>query len=261
LAWLDANVLGSTLTKKRGSIGIIEIGGASAQVAFRSVKADGPDGTSVQQLRVAGMNIPVVAVSYLGLGGNDARSKMQATNDAGAFCFPNNSSDRAPSVFLPTSTRPVNTSAAQFSWKRCASAYNQTVEVVGGKRTASASVAPVDLHKLPGFDFATFIGIGSIPFTYSDLGIENKSNEQLSLRQTTTQVCTGPNAWEKVLTIYGDKSNTFAEALCSTSTYTYEFIFGSSGVGVSPLRFTPGEAGLSRAPAWTSGYAITVLDP
>lgn len=261
LAWLDANVLGNTLNKKKGGIGIVEIGGASAQVGFRSSKPTGPYGPGVQQVRVAGMSIPVVAVSYLGLGGNDARSKMQTTNNGGAFCFPNNSSGQAPSVFVPTSLRPVNSSTAQYSWNRCASAYNQTVAVVGGKRTASASVAPIDLRKLPGFDSATFIGLGSIPYTFSDLGIENKTNERVSLRQSTTQLCTGTNAWEKVLAAYGEKSNTFADTLCSTGTYTHEFIFGSSGVGVSTQRFTTSDSRLSRAPAWTSGYAITVLDP
>jgi hypothetical protein len=74
-------------------------------------------------------------------------------------------------------------------------------------------------------------------------------------------MCTGTNAWDKVLTAFAEKSTAFAETLCSTSTYTYEFIFGSSGVGSNPLRFAVGEAGLPRAPAWTSGYAITVLDP
>ena len=64
-----------------------------------------------------------------------------------------------------------------------------------------------------------------------------------------------------MLTAFADKSTAFAETLCSTSTYTYEFLFGSSGVGANPLQFTTGEAGLTRAPAWTPGYAITVLDP
>lgn len=261
LAWLDANVLANTLTKKKGSIGIVEIGGASAQVGFRSLQSDGPYGPGVQQVRVAGMSIPVVAVSYLGLGANDARSNMQSTNDGGAFCFPNNSSGRAPSVYIPTSLRPVNSSTAQFSWNRCTGAYNQTVAEIGGKRTASAPVSPVDLRNLPGFESATFVGIGSIPFTYSDLGIQNKSNERLSLRRTTTQMCTGTNAWEKVLAAYGVKSNTFADTLCSNGAYTYEFIFGSSGVGVSPRRFTSSDSRISRAPAWTSGYAVTILDP
>ncbi len=194
LAWLDANALGNTLTKKQGSVGIIEIGGASAQVAFRSAKADGPPRTSIQQVRVAGMSIPVVAVSYLGLGGNDARSNMQTTNDAGAFCSPNNSSGQAPSIYMPTSVRPMDSSTARYSWKRCATAYNQTVSTVGGKRSTTAPVAPVALRTLPGFNSATFIGLGSIPFTYSDLGIENEPNEQTSLRQSTTRMCTGTNA-------------------------------------------------------------------
>jgi hypothetical protein len=86
LAWLDANVLGGTLDKKKDGFGIVEIGGASAQVAFRSPDVNG---RAVQIIRVANQAIPVIAVSYLGLGPNDARSRMQAAHDAGSFCFPN----------------------------------------------------------------------------------------------------------------------------------------------------------------------------
>jgi len=49
LAWLDANALRDTVESKRRSVGIIEIGGASAQVAFRSPTAEG---RAVQIVRV-----------------------------------------------------------------------------------------------------------------------------------------------------------------------------------------------------------------
>lgn len=257
LAWLDSNALAGTLDKKQGGIGIVEIGGASAQVAFRSPVAKG---RGVQQVKVAGQVIPVVAVSYLGLGGNDARALMQGANDAGSFCFPNNASGNAPTTYVSTSVRPVNASTAQFSWDRCGTAFDGTITTVGQERTAAATVPPSALRTLPGFDAANFVGLGSLPFTYGDLGIAEATNEKTALRGATTASCTGNDAWAKVLSLFAGRSATFADTLCSNGAYSYELLFGASGVGVDHQRFTVDDSAFSRSPAWTSGYAITVLD-
>lgn len=258
LAWLDANALAGTLDKPRGSIGIVEVGGASAQVAFRSPVEKGP---AVQEVRVDGRTIPVVAVSYLGLGGNDARSLMQEQNNAGSYCFPNNASGQAPSTYVASSNRPVTASTAQYSWTRCAKAYDGTITAVGSERTAAATVPPSTLRGLPGFESANFVGLGSIHFTYADLDIQTAPNEKTALRGATTATCAGSDAWTKVLAHYAGRSSTFADALCSTATYQYELLFGAQGVGVKPDRFTTDDSAFSRSPAWTSGYAITVIDP
>jgi hypothetical protein len=258
LAWLDANALAGTVDKEKGSIGIIEVGGASAQVAFRSPVATG---RAVREVRVDGRVIPVVAVSYLGLGANDARSLMQADNDAGAFCFPNNAAGSQPATYVSSSARPVDASSAQYSWDRCTRAYAGTITTVGKDRTAAASVPPATLRTLPGFTTADFVGLGNLLFTYGDLDIASASNERTSLRRATTTACAGSDAWTKVLALYQGRSAAFADTICSTATYQYELLFGDEGVGVSPARFTTDDSGFSRGPAWTSGYAITVLSP
>lgn len=257
LAWLDSNVLAGTLDKKKGGIGIVEVGGASAQVAFRSPVAKG---RAVQQVKVDGKVIPVVAVSYLGLGGNDARSLMQKANDAGSFCFPNNATGAEPSTYVSSSASPVNAGTAMFSWNRCATAFSGTIEQVGEVRTAAATVMPSTLRDLPGFAAADFVGLGSLPFTYGDLGIAEATNEKAALRGATISTCTGDDAWSKVLAKYAGRSAAFADTLCSNSAYSYELLFGATGVGVDHKRFTVDDSAFSRSPAWTSGYAITVLD-
>lgn len=258
LAWLDSNVLAGTLNRTKGSIGIVEVGGASAQVAFRSPVTNG---RAVRQVSVEGRIIPVVAVSYLGLGGNDARSRMQADNDAGSFCFPTNDGGQEPLVYVASSARPVNASTARFSWQRCGDAYGLTISAVGSQRSPAAAVPPSMLRDLPGFDSASFVGLGSLPFTYSDLGVTEASNERTALRGASEATCSGSGAWTKVLALYAGRPSTFADTLCSTAAYSYQFLFGALGVGVSPQRFTTDDAAFPRSPAWPSGYAITVLDP
>lgn len=259
LAWLDANVIGGTLEKKAGSIGIIEVGGASAQVAFRSPV---DRGSAVQQVRIAGRVIPVVAVSYLGLGSNDARTLMQQANDAGSFCFPNNATEVSPETYLSKSVRPVASRTAKYSWTRCSNAYSKTITIVGAVSSEAAAVPPMALRELPGFRSARFVSLGAlVPSSYSELGILTAPKAKTALRAATTDVCTGDNAWTKVLARFEGRPITFADTLCANATYSYALLFSASGVGVGARNFTPDTSSFSRPPSWTSGYAITVLDP
>lgn len=258
LAWLDANVLAGTLNSEKGSFGIVEIGGASAQVAFRSPEKKG---RGVYIIRVAKQQIPVVAVSYLGLGSNDARSLMQGANDAGAFCFPNNSPGQAPTTYVSTSPRPVAADKAQFQWNRCAAAFRAIITEVGSKRTAAAQVTPSALRDLAGFNDARFVGLGSIPFEFSDLGIQGAVNKRTALRGATEATCSGKDAWRNVLALFAGRPSAFADTLCSSGAYQYEFLFGTAGVGIKHRSFTADSSAFPRDPSWTSGYAVTVLDP
>lgn len=258
LAWLDTNVIAGTLNTPGTSVGIIEIGGASAQVAFPSPRASG---RAVHEVRVAGSVIPVVAVSYLGLGGNDSRTAMQRDNDAGAFCFPNNASGEDPAVYLDRSPRPVDASTAKYSWSRCTGAYDDVISRVGSQRTASATVSPDQLRDLPGFEGTFFVGLGSIQYTFATLGIEDRRNERTALRDSVQRLCTGPNAWDAIRPLYAGTSTALGETLCSTTSYQYEFVFGPNGVGAKPPLFTTIEVDLPKSPSWTAGYAITLLDP
>ena len=258
LAWLDTNALTGTLQSERRSIGVVEIGGASAQVAFRSATATG---RGVQLVEVEGKSIPVVAASYLGLGGDDARALMQSQNDAGSFCFPNNAAGAEPAQYVPTAARPVAADTANYSWQRCAEAYRTVITSVGSQRTAAARIAPWDMRDQSTFARMSFVGLGSLPFTYNDLGIAAAGDPRAALQRSTTRTCTGPNAWDKVQARYVGRSNAFAATLCSTGTYQFEFVFGQRGIGIASERFTLGADRFPRSPAWTSGYAITVLDP
>lgn len=258
LAWLDTNAIAGTLNQPGSRVGIVEIGGASAQVAFASPTATG---RAVREVRVAGSVIPVVAVSYLGLGGNDSRIAMQRDNDAGAFCFPNNALGQEPTVYLDRSPRPVDAATAMYSWNRCTGAYDAVISQVGAQRTASATVPPDELRNLPGFEGTFFVGLGSIQYTFATLGIEDRWNERTALRDSVRRTCSGPNAWDAIRPLYAASSSALGETLCSTTSYQYEFVFGPKGVGATPPLFTTIEVDLPKSPSWTAGYAISVLDP
>jgi len=258
LAWLDTNVLAGTLDRDNASVGTLEVGGASAQVAFRSPTSQGK---AVTHVRVNGKNIPVVAVSYLGLGSNDARDVMQAANDAGSFCFPNNPVGNTPVVYVTKAARPVDASTAMYSWARCAHAYDSVITSIGSLRNSSAQVPPSQLRTLPGFTRTRFMGLGNIPLIFTTLGVAKVTDERAALRAKVPATCTGSNAWTRSAALYPTSLASFADTLCSTSTYEYQLVFGAKGVGIQPQNFTVLDPNAPQQPSWTSGYATTRFHP
>ena len=258
LAWLDTNVLAGTLDRANASVGTLEVGGASAQVAFRSPMSHG---RGVSHIQVDGKDIPVVAVSYLGLGSNDALGLMQVANDAGSFCFPNNTAGSMPAVYLPTAVRPVNASTAMYSWSRCAHAYDSVITSVGALHTAAAPVPPAQLRTLPGVAGTTFMGLGSIPLIATTLGAGKARDMRTAIREKVTQTCRGPGAWSRAAALYPASLVSFADTLCSTGTFEHQLIFSSTGVGIRPDHFALVDPTDPLQPGWIAGYATTRLDP
>ena len=256
LAWLDANAGAGTLDDPAQDIGIVEVGGASAQVAFRSPRRSGP---GIATVAVAGKRISVVAISYLGLGANEARGFMQvATEGNGALCFPRNESGTDPVDYLATSPLPVNSARADFRGAFCRRAFAGVIQDVAVDY--SRDVRPRNLRDLPGFT-GSFVGLGGIPATYADLDIPADADDRVALERAARATCKGEDAWEKVRHLFPTPTPVFAETLCSTSSYLAEFLFGTYGVGLDPATFDAQPDLPGGEPSWSKGYAITVLHP
>lgn len=256
LAWLDANARAGTLGTPSQDIGIVEVGGASAQVAFRSPRATGP---GVSTVTVSGTDIHVVAISYLGLGANEARGFMQTAADGGEECFPNNASGTDPVDYLASSTMPVPSAQADFRGAPCGRAYAAVVTDVAG--AYPRAVRPRNLSDLPGFTRASFVGLGSIPFVYSDFRIAADADERSALQTAVRTNCKGVDAWVKVRALFPAGSQGFAETQCSSGAYLNQFLFSAVGVGLDPARFDAQPDLPGGEPTWSEGYAITVLHP
>lgn len=256
LAWLDANATAGTLDAPRKDIGIIEVGGASAQVAFRSPHASGP---GVSTVRVDGRDLHAVAVSYLGLGNNEARALMQQKGSRGSFCFPNNASGTDPIDYLATSTRPVPSSQASFRGSPCGRAYADVIREVG--RPYPREVRPPMIRKLAGFSRAHFIGLGTPRFVYSDFAIPADADDRRALQVALRTTCKGADAWVMVRALFPADRSGLAETQCSSGAFLNQLFFGPAGVGLDPARFDAQPNLPGGDPSWPAGYAITVLHP
>lgn len=256
LAWLDANATAGTLDSPGKDIGIVEVGGASAQVAFRSPRPTGP---GVSTIRVDGRELHAVAVSYLGLGNNESRALMQKRSSGGAFCFPNNASGTDPVDYLPKSSTPVNSSQASYRGSPCGRAYNDVIEQVG--RLYPREIRPRNLSELAGFTRSHFIGLGSPRFVYSNFAIPADADDRRSLQAALHTTCKGADAWVKVRALFPAGSTPLAETQCSSGAYLNQLFFGPAGIGLDPARFDARAALPDGDPSWPAGYAITALHP
>jgi hypothetical protein len=259
-AWLDANASDGTLADGDNTIGIVEIGGASAQVAFASPS---PGGRGVETVQVGPLTFNVVALSYLGLGQNDARSFMRELGRKGAECFPNNAPKKAPLVYEAKSTTPLKATAANFSTVKCQQAYNSVIKTVGAStlnRANNDRIRPTDIRTLPGFSSAEFTGVASIAYNMNTFTLQPGRALGTRFQKAITTTCTGKNAWTRVIALYEDPQNPFAEGLCTNSQYTHQFTYGEQGVRVPQKRITVDTMLTKDQPSWSKGFALTQLN-
>ena len=234
----------------------MEVGGASAQIAFRSPR---PTGRGVSSVRVNGRDFHVVAISYLGLGANEARDLMQARAGTGKACFPRNASGKDPVKYLADSKTPVVSSLANFREIACGRAYSKVIQ--DAATTTSRNLRPRNLSGLPGFASAEFIGLGAIPLVYADLKVGVEVDDRRGLKQAMQTTCKGPDAWPQVQALFPSPTPVFAETACSSGSYIWQLLFGTRGIGLDPASFDAQPDLPGRQPSWPSGYAISVLHP
>lgn len=260
-AWVDANATSGTLADGDNSLGITEVGGASAQVAFQSPRPDAP---GVQTTTIGGATFHVVALSYLGLGQNDARGFVRASSTSGAECFPNNAPGAEPIFFESKSSNPLRSSTASFRFDECEAAYDSVITQQGSSELNLANndqVRPADIRDLPGFDTIDFLGVSSIAFNMADFGLAPGPGLDTRFREAIRTTCTGDDAWASVSALTAPGSGPMAEGLCANGVYSYAFAYGASGVMVPDARLRV-DVGLEGSqPSWSRGFALTRLNP
>lgn len=244
-AWADANSLNGTLgNSKKDPIGIVEVGGASAQVAFATSDASAISVSDNVAVTVDGVSYDVFTHSYLGLGQNDARAQMVDATDAETQCYPNSAD--AAIIFEPNDATSFAASAAEFNFDTCSLAY-------GGVINNRAAEVPLDsLATIPGFDSTLFYGLSSIAFAASDFTVE-ETDVQASLAVSVTGDCTGANAWATLAAHFPADQQDFAENACANGTYISTFL---AELGISNDLLIADAKINGEAPTWTRGFVL-----
>ncbi len=260
-AWIDANASDGTLDDGDNNIGIVEIGGASAQVAFQSPTSGG---RGAQTTTVGSLTFNVVALSYLGLGQNDARTFMRELGRRGGECFPNNVAKKVPLLYESASARPLSAAKANFVTKKCQLAYNSVIKKVGNSALNLANndrIRPNAIRNLPGFASTKFQGVSSIAFNMATFGLKPGRALGTRFQKAISATCTGANAWSKVIALYQDPKDPFAQGQCANSQYTHVFTYGEQGVRVPQNQLAVNMTLTKDQPSWSKGFALTSLNP
>ena len=259
-SWVDANATTGTLNQKAPRTAIAEVGGASAQVAFLSNKPKGP---GVHIVKVGKKSFPVVALSYLGLGVNEARTSMTKLAGAGRECFPNTSAGKQPVAYVAGTGIQIDAAASNFQQSECKIAFDGVVGSVGADAVNSSTtggIRPSVVRTLPGFNQAKFIGVSAVSFSMNDFGVTSTTDAAALLESKVNATCSGTDAWTKVVALYGGKADGFTQTACANATYINAYVFGSQGLGVQSARFRPTSATPEDEPSWSRGYALMMLN-
>lgn len=242
-AWVDVNYLGGGFDGGMRTQGIIDVGGASAQVAYATADAQHAD---VAMLSVNGRRYPVLSVSFLGLGQNEARRAMiSASGTMMNPCYPNNDAGAAPGVFDAALGKPAVTIASgAYLRADCAGLYRRVI-------------APFDIGanaKAAGFDAMRFIGLSSIFYALDEWG---GLAAPATLGKRVEDACGGVNAWSQRVAPMQKGISRFAQNACANGTYLDVLLFDArTGLGLDGKQLSSVKRINGLAPTWTRGYAV-----
>ena len=256
--WVDVNYLKGNLRVGQTTEGIVEVGGASAQVAL-AVSSSAGLGSAVKRINIGSQQYDVLSVSFLGLGQNEARRSMVNAVSAQGLqqnpCFPNSAS---PDV----SFEAVRASAGHASMKvpgdrasygpACFDLYLGVVKQTSANPANQFPVAR--FQAVPGFDQTRFVLISSIYFKMREWDLLEAKRPDRGLLSEAFRRCAGADAWQTLSSQEG--TGPFAQNSCANATYLYTFMFSSRGLALPASNVQVlGEIN-GQSLTWTRGYAL-----
>ncbi|MFM0515170.1 hypothetical protein [Paraburkholderia sp. RL17-373-BIF-A] len=247
-AWASVNHLKNTFQDHATPYGIIEVGGASAQVTY--VGKDKGD-ASVVTKTINGIVYPVFSISYLGLGQNSARASMIESSAAGGgtdnnTCYTSGYSfGSAPGD--PSPAPGTRSLTGNYDYATCQSLYRS---VIGRFDVANTAV-------MPGFSGTHFLILGgSVSGVLANWGLSTSMalpNKLLSEAQANCQGAT----WTKFYATYSAYGPMrFLQPQCANSTYLGTLLYDGDGLGLRPDQGMIPVDVAGRASTWTLGYVL-----
>lgn len=236
-AWADVNHLQGNFQHGHRTAGLVEVGGASAQLAYETSQRDHPHAHLVS---IGGASYTVLSVSFLGLGQNEARKAMVlASGPKDNPCYPNNDKGAPPGGFDAGAIASGN-----YRYGRCEDLY----------QTVLSAFAIRDKVIAADFDARDFIGISSV---YHALNNWHVLERPAMLSKELERQCGGTDAWSlKVVPEQGGASG-FAQNACANGTFINTLLFDPRyGLGLSAERVHGVGQVNGQSPSWTRGYLL-----
>jgi hypothetical protein len=233
-------------TVNSAPVGVVEIGGSSAQISYPTNLAPN-SAQNIYRVSINGNNFSVFNRTYLGMGSTDARKKMRGTiaspNTISNQCFPT-----GLTVDAGDSGYPDMVSPGSYNFSACTGFYapyiNSTIAATpGGDPMVTNSSGK-------------FVGTGGAYFATDYWNLNNTTN---LLQSTVTSMCAS------VINFPGIDADENTQTQCSNATYINALIYNSS-IGLfksSPALFqgtvsvkSGGGASTNTFISWTRGFLM-----
>lgn len=205
--WLDVNYLLGNLQNHRATVGSIDMGGASTQIAFATKDTSKPD--DEVSLNIDNQHYVVFSKSFLGLGQDQARDIM-LVDQGSSHCFPKN--------YVVN-----NENIGNFNMLSCGSIYNKILQ------TQKVS------KQLVSTQGESFIAYSGIYFSYNFFNID-KTPDQTSLETQIQNVCT--RTWEQLQNDYPKVPEKYLSTYCANGVYHNKLIYDTYKIQGSQLTVT-----------------------
>ena len=146
--WLDVNYLQQNLQNEVNTVGSIDMGGASTQIAFAT--RDNTDPNNEVQFTLLGKRYTVFSISFLGLGQDQAFATMENNSNANT-CFPTGYTDS-------------KIAAGTFNYSTCQSLYTNVINSHNVMQELMANNQQ-DFIAYSGtyYDLSFFTNVGNLP--------------------------------------------------------------------------------------------------
>lgn len=239
LAWADLNALLGRLAPGKETLGIVEIGGASAQIAYE-MKGQAIAASRTWQLQ--GHSHRIVSRSFLGLGQNAARKSMIHSVGGGVDgnpCYPRG-------VSVADKKTGVDALTGSFDGARCRSLYLDVIR----------QNPDFDRALLQGAVNQSFAGIGQGnpvgPIKGSISLWKLKGSNPHDTLKVIDAACSSP--WSSFRDQFGGEL--VNQNQCANSIFIETLLYDPLALGLGAQQVRHIESAGGRVPSWTRGFLL-----
>lgn len=241
--WINLNDLERDIFRTDSQpLGIVEVGGSSAQFSFP--KSDRLIGIgSDRSVLINGRKFGVQCKTYLGLGQDDARKMMRIhLSDKASVCFPKEfSPDHDIGDVLDGVGHYKLTVPGCYQFEDCDSAYESIIQRVDAdNKLPDLSLADID-----------FVGTDAV---YHATNYWKIADDPMQISQMILAHCSDSNKFP------GIETNEFVQAQAANATYVRALLFGQRGLfsrePARLIRAVPNKAAGKTRLTWTRGYLL-----
>jgi hypothetical protein len=192
--WLDVNYLNGTFSSNASSLGSIDLGGESTQIAYQ-ISDDSQTQPNITSLTINGKVYHVFGTSFLGLGQDKSRQTM-------------NQMENAPSCYPIGYTGDVS---GDYTFEGCASNYDQILS----SYHITSQLPPIPENQV-------FVAYASIYYAYHFFDLIQSPDEK-NAKNRIAQICS--LSWSQLQTDYPSENPQYLSSYCANGTYIHQLLY------------------------------------